>query len=418
MPLFHHRVPDHVRHAAGPGAKDFAILGATEAFPRGLLSTVLPIAMYRVLQDAAVVSEVYFALGLMSFLATLLCPVVARIVPRRWLYTGGVLILGGGSALVGIGLSDMGFGGLFRPGVLVPVGLAGTMVGTVVVAVCFNAYVMDFVERHSLGRSETLRLFYSAACWTLGPLVSVALLKLWAPAPFFVAAVASLVLLGVFWRLRLGNGKAIQRAKRRAVNPLSYLSRFVHQPRLVVGWVFAVMRSVAWWAYYVYMPILVIESGYDEMVSGIAIAGSNALLFSTPLMLKWMYRHSVRFAIVCGFLGSAVFFTAATVLVGQSWVAVGSLFVGTAFLILLDVSAGLPFLMAVRPSERTEMSAVYSTFRDVSGIIAPAFAWLVLLVAPVSAVFAATGASLMICGWLGSRLHPRLGERRGLPVPS
>ena len=31
----------------------------------------------------------------------------------------------------------------------------------------------------------------------------------------------------------------------------------------------------------------------------------------------------------------------------------------------------MPFLMAVKPSERTEMSAVYSSFRDVSGILTP-----------------------------------------------
>ena len=47
--------------------------------------------------------------------------------------------------------------------------------------------------------------------------------------------------------------------------------------------------------------------------------------------------------------------------------------------------------MAVKPSERTEMAAVYSTFRDVSGFITPGVAWLVLLAAPVSGVFALAG---------------------------
>ena len=53
------------------------------------------------------------------------------------------------------------------------------------------------------------------------------------------------------------------------------------------------------------------------------------------------------------------------------------------FLILFDIAAGLPFLMAVTPSERTEMSAVYASFRDVSGILTPGAAWAVLLVAPL-----------------------------------
>ena len=60
------------------------------------------------------------------------------------------------------------------------------------------------------------------------------------------------------------------------------------------------------------------------------------------------------------------------------WVAVILLFAGSFSLVLLDVAGGLPFMMAVKPSERTEMAAVYSSFRDVSGILTPGAAWLVL----------------------------------------
>ncbi len=79
---------------------------------------------------------------------------------------------------------------------------------------------------------------------------------------------------------------------------------------------------------------------------------------------------------------------------------------------MLDTFGGLPFLMAVRPAERTEMSAVYSSFRDVSGIVSPAAAWLVLLVAPITGVFAAGAAGLATMVLVAGRLHPRLGETR------
>ena len=58
------------------------------------------------------------------------------------------------------------------------------------------------------------------------------------------------------------------------------------------------------------------------------------------------------------------------------------------------------------------MSAIYASFRDVSGILTPGAAWLVLLVAPLSGVFAAAGAGLL-CTWvLARKLHPRLGRAR------
>ena len=65
--------------------------------------------------------------------------------------------------------------------------------------------------------------------------------------------------------------------------------------------------------------------------------------------------------------------------------------------------------MSVKPSERTEMSAVYSSFRDVSGIVSPAIAWVVLQFVPVVGVFA-VGALILLGAWLlAGQLHPQLG---------
>jgi hypothetical protein len=79
---------------------------------------------------------------------------------------------------------------------------------------------------------------------------------------------------------------------------------------------------------------------------------------------------------------------------------------------MLDVVGGLPFLMSVKPSERTEMSAVYSSFRDVSGIVTPGAAWLVLFLLPLPGIFAASAAGLFASWLIAGRLHPRLGVAR------
>jgi hypothetical protein len=55
------------------------------------------------------------------------------------------------------------------------------------------------------------------------------------------------------------------------------------------------------------------------------------------------------------------------------------------------------------------MSAVYSSFRDASGIISPAIAWLVLQYFPVVGVFATSGLVLMAAWLVAARLHPQLG---------
>jgi MFS transporter, ACDE family, multidrug resistance protein len=80
--------------------------------------------------------------------------------------------------------------------------------------------------------------------------------------------------------------------------------------------------------------------------------------------------------------------------------------------VMLDVAGGLPFMMAVKPSERSEMAAVYSSFRDVSGIATPGMAWLVLWVAPLNFIFAASGLAFAGAFAIAGRLHPRLGALR------
>ncbi|MFV0475972.1 MAG: MFS transporter [Pikeienuella sp.] len=396
------RIPEFLRHAPAPGVRGFAVLAAIEAASRGILVSVYPLAMYRALGDAERVSEAYFFIGVAALLTSLAVPGLARLISRRWTYTLGALLMATGALTAS-------FGGP----ALTPLGLAMTNAAVVCVFICFNAYVLDYIDRSELGASETLRLFYSALAWTAGPVAGVWLMGIWPAAPFWFAAGASLTMLAVFWWMNLGEGREISAARRRATSPLRYLPRFFAQPRLVAGWLFAVIRSVGWWAYVVYMPIFVVESGYAQELGAAFVSFANACLFVTPFMLRWMRRRSVRVAVRVGFLGSAAGFFAAALVSGVSApFAVVLLAAGAFFLILLDVSGGLPFLMAVRSFERTEMAVIYSSFRDVSAIITPGAVRLVLAVAPLPGVFAATAAVLLV-GWaLAGRLHPRLGVRR------
>lgn len=398
------RIPEWLRHAPAPSVRGFALLSGTEALARGILVSVMPLEMYRVLGQAERVSEAYFLVGFLSLVVGLMVPFASRFVARRHLYLAGCAGFAAGTVL---GVQG-GAAGMVAA-------LALISAATVTLFVCLNAYVLDHIARADLGRCETSRMFYSALGWTVGPLLGVSLLGLWRPLPFVIAAGAILVMGGLFAWLRLGDGRLIQRARVPAPNPLAWLPRFFAQPRLVAGWTFAVIRSCGWWVYVVYLPIYAVEQGLGEALGGTLLSLSNGLLFVTPLMLGWMQRRSIRLAVRTGFLAAGLLFGLAGALGGLPWggvAAVMALAGASFFLILLDIAAGLPFLMAVKPSERTEMSAVYASFRDVSGILTPGAAWLVLLVAPLPGVFALGGMALLGCWHLARRLHPRLGAAR------
>lgn len=403
--MFERRIPEWLRHAPAPSLRGFATLAGLEAAARGILISVFPVAMFDALQDAALVSSVYFWVGVTSLCVGLLVPWLNRFVPRRWIYCMGALghVAGATVAVAG-------------PPEAIVLTLALASVATVTTFVCFNAYVLDYIARIELGRCETLRMVYSAAGWTIGPVLGVALWGWWRPAPFLVAGAAATAMLATFLYMRLGNGKLITRATRAAPNPVAFLGRFARQPRLVAGWLFAVIRSSGWWAYIVYLPIFAVSHGMGEQLGGILLSITNASLFLAPLMLRWIQARSVRTGVRTGFLACAVLFSGACLVAGLPWATVALLFTASFFLILLDVCAGLPFLMAVKPSERTEMSAVYSSYRDVSGIATPGAAWLVLLAAPIQGVFAIAGVACLT-GWaIAGRLHPRLGAARPGPA--
>jgi MFS family permease len=399
--MFNRNLPLPLKHSPASRARGFAMLAGLDACVRGMLISVMPLVVYRALGDAALVSQLYFVVGVVSLVAGLLVPSLTRIIPRRWTYTLGTLLYVAGSGLAIAG----------GP-VLMPAALLCFTVGTVTIFVCLNAYVLDYVARADLGHSQSLQMVYAATAWMTGPVLGVWLLELWRPLPFMAAGAAALMLLGTFWSLRLGNGKEIQRARAPAPNPLAYLGRFMAQPRLVAGWLFAVIRSCGWWVYVVYVPIFCIEAGLGDKVGGTVLSATNALLFTAPLMLAWVHRATVRVTVRGAFAAGGVLFVAAALAAPWPWAAVALIVLASVTLVLLDVAGGLPFLMAVKPSERTEMAAVYSSFRDVSGILTPGVAWLVLLVAPVSGIFAAGGAAMLAAAAVAHRLHPRLGAPR------
>lgn len=404
------RIPLTIYRPASAGVMQFATLAAFEAAARAIIISVFPVLLFRDLGSAAAVSEAYLAAGIVSLLVALFTPWLAGMIPRRWLYTAGALMM------VAANLAIVIFGSVAA----VPA-LIGNALALVIMTVCFNAYVMDYIERTAMGRNETMRLLFSGTAWMVGPYLGVLLMDVWPDGPFILAGIFSLCLLALFWYLRLGNGKVITRSRTKPVNPLSYLPRFFRQPLLVAGWSYSCVRSVGWQVFIIYLPIFCIQNGLGDQLGGLMLSASNSLLFLAPLMLRHLVSRSVRFAIQVGFGGSAICFLAAALLAftgGEAFAltVVLLLLAATLFLVLLDVAAGLPFLMSVKPSDRTEMAAVYSTFRDVSAVVTPGASRAILAAAPLPAVFAACGLSLAACWLTAGRLNPGLGRKRRATV--
>lgn len=390
--------PSETRPAPRPPSPlSFAWVGAAEAITRGVTLSVYPLVLYRATGSAIQVSQIYLLVGCVSLATVLAVPLLTRAVPRRWVHTLAVALY-----LLSAALGIAG-------GAATAFALLSAAMATAIGFVCYSANMLDYVDRNELSRLETLRLFAAGFGWSVGPFAGVWLLQFWHGAPFAVVALAAGAMGLLIWRTGMGPVSLRAASVRVSPNPLRYLPRFLAQPRLVAGWYLAVIRGCGWSVYLVYVGIFAVQAGLPDTVGGLAASIASASLFLTPIMLRWMRRRTVRHAVRVGFGAAGLCFVAAMITAPWPAPAIGWLVLGGFFLVLLDLCGGLPFLMAVRPAERTEMSAVYSTFRDLAAVATPGLAWVVLQVAPLSVVFGAGGVLLLSAWWVSGFVHPNLG---------
>ena len=163
-------IPLHLKHSATPKITDFAVLSGLEAAVRGTLISTVPIAVYDAFGSASDLSTVYLAAGIITLFWGLLVPRITQMLPRRWVYSAGC-----GLYLVAMAL--------FIAGTTITVQLAILIsaMATVTTFVCLNAYVLDYVPRSDLGRTQSLQMVYAAAPWAIGPMTGVWMRSVWSP---------------------------------------------------------------------------------------------------------------------------------------------------------------------------------------------------------------------------------------------
>jgi MFS family permease len=166
-------------------------------------------------------------------------PLLVQLMRRRFVLSlGATLLIVGTSLLTSGGVSTFAFG------------LALNSFAFACIEITTNLYLLDHIPRQELRRFEPARIFACAGPVTFGPWLGVYLRQRIAfAAPFALAVVAGVVLLILFWWLRLTE---LTPSRRKPPNPLRYLPRFFAQPRLRLAWGLAGARSAWWSTFYVF----------------------------------------------------------------------------------------------------------------------------------------------------------------------
>lgn len=393
-----HRRPVGLNTLGTDAGGSIARMASIEGFSRAILIGIVPLVALEALGSKAAVAQIYLIGALFSLAITLNFNVLERLLKRRRVVLlSGLLLMGATVALYA------------GNGLVFALGLGMRAAAASLFSVCLSLYIMDYIGRRELAHSESRRMLFNGAAWLVGPSLG---LWLWntpfKPAAFFASALAALIMMRYFWVLRFGENKIMRAAKSVTSNPLRMVPRYFRQPKLRIAYLITITRSTFWITVFVYGPIYIVEADLPQWVAGLFLSSVSALLFLSLLIRKLAERFGTRSIIFISLL-----------LCGFSIIAVGLIGeprpFGLLFWILaatgasgLDVLGNIPFMRLVKPSERTEMTMVFSTWREMSELLNPLLVSLVLLFFPFEVFYFVLGGCLIIAAYFTSYLPKRL----------
>ena len=393
-----HRRPVGLNTLATDAGGSIARMASIEGFSRAVLIGIVPLVALDALGSKAAVAQTYLIGALFTLTITLNFSVLERLLHRRRVVLlSGLFLIGATIALYA------GSGLVFALGIGMRAAAASLF------SVCLSLYIMDYIGKRELTHSESRRMLFNGAAWLIGPSLG---LWLWntpfKPAAYIVSALSALVMMRYFWVLRFGENQIVKAAKSKPSNPFRIIPRYFKQANLRIAYLITITRSTFWITVFVYGPIYVIEAGLPAWVAGLFLSTVSALLFLSLIIRRMAERYGTRTVILTSLF-----------LCGLSMIAVGLIGepkpIGLAFWVLaaigaagLDVLGNIPFMRLVKPRERTEMTMVFSTWREMSELLNPLMVSLVLLFFPFEVVYFVIGGFLLIAAYFASHLPKRL----------
>ncbi|MGD1876225.1 MAG: MFS transporter [Kiloniellaceae bacterium] len=381
-----------------PGAREFAILSAVEAFSRALIAGVIPLEAHALLVEARTISLVYAGVGIVAFATSFMVPLVLLRVRRKWIFSAGTLCM------------------VIAPLLMVQsqiwpfvTALQVRSLAVVCVNIALNLYILDYIRRKDFVASEPLRLAFLGISWFVGPGLGIFCYKQFGLLPVcLVSAAFALSALAYFWYLRIKDNPTVAPARQRPPMPWNNIRRYLSQPRLRLAWIIPFGRSAFWTTFFVYPPLYIVQQNGDEVIVAVMLSAGQGLLFFAPLGGKLGRRHGIRRIIIWAAVLTGLTSIVAGLLQPTPWITAGLFVFAAIGATALDALGNIPFLRAVHAYERSEMTSVFRTYIEASQLLPAAAYAAVLTVAPLPAVFVVLGLLLLISAWYARYLPKAL----------
>ena len=278
--------------------------------------------------------------------------------------------------------------------------------GVTSMEVVLSLYIMQRIPRRHLPEFEPLRMVSAIAALSIGPWLGVYLQSRvadWLP---YLIAIGGTVATLIYFRWLGLQQMSLPERLLPAGNPLRHIGRFFLQPRLRLAWGLILTRSSWWMMFIIYTPIYARESGLGELMGAAIVSIGSAWTLTLPFWGWFARRYSLRRLMYMGFTVAAGMSLLVFAVSGTPTVAIVLLAFAALGATMLDGSGHVLFLRAVHPLERSEMTGVFQTYRDVANLAVPGFFAVLLKFFALPVIFVGA-AGWMLVGTFFSRYIPR-----------
>ena len=365
------------------------------ASARAVLLSVLPLKALSLMGNAQLVSVLFFMVSACGVAVSLSVPMILQ---RTGLHRCFLLSVFAMVASVVLLWTEAVWS--FAAGMVLHV------FGITSMEVVLSLYIMQRIPRRQLPEFEPLRMVSAIVALSIGPWLGVYLQSRvadWLP---YLIAIGGTVATLIYFRWLGLQQMSLPERLLPAGNPLRHIGRFFLQPRLRLAWGLILTRSSWWMMFITYTPIYARESGLGELMGAAIVSIGSAWTLTLPFWGWFARRYSLRRLMYMGFTVAAGMSLLVFAASGTPTVAIVLLAFAALGATMLDGSGHVLFLRAVHPLERSEMTGVFQTYRDVANLAVPGFFAVLLKFFALPVIFVGA-AGWMLVGTFFSRYIPR-----------
>lgn len=278
-----------------------------------------------------------------------------------------------------------------------------------IIMMCISLYTMDFISKEQLANAESRKIFMAGGAYVIFPGIGTwTYVNVGPEAPFLLSGIFILFLGLVFWVLRIKEAGKIEKPKSGYLSVRKNLLVYFRNPHMRIAYLIAVTRSSAWVVFFIYAPVYLINLGVDTQYVGFVMGAIISILFFSSYFAQLATYLGIRKSIFYSFLISGICFFLIGIIPTNIFLGIILLVLATLGIDMLDIIGNIPFMRMVTPRVRTEMTTVFSTWRELSLALTPGLSALILTIASMSGIFAILGVTLIVVAFSTKKMPLRV----------